>query len=330
MLRSKRFWTLDFLKAISILAVILGHIASPFSRFIFAWHMPAFFFASGVLLRAQQEKGEPLAVFSKHDLSRFGGYYLFFGLLGILAESIKVWVLKRPPMDLWQTIVGFVYFMDMSHLNHYGYILWFLPALFWGKIFTRGLICYAKKPAYIFLGAISLFILGWLLPKEFPVGFGIHEGLLAVLWCVLGYLLAKNFDGGKLSSLVGCIAFTAGWIAVGCIPVPYMDLASYAIPFPLSAILYSILVISLWLCLGKYLEKYGTVWGRGIEWLSKYSVYIMGFHVYTNNVAVLFLRHWHYESWWMSFLLSCLLLFPLLWVVVFLQVRVGTMGKGVM
>lgn len=38
----ERIVSLDFLKAIAILSVVMGHIASPFSSFIFSWHMPAF------------------------------------------------------------------------------------------------------------------------------------------------------------------------------------------------------------------------------------------------------------------------------------------------
>jgi fucose 4-O-acetylase-like acetyltransferase len=35
---------LNRLKTLGILAVILGHITSPFNTFIFSWHMPLFFF----------------------------------------------------------------------------------------------------------------------------------------------------------------------------------------------------------------------------------------------------------------------------------------------
>ena len=41
-MRGERILSLDFLKAVSIIAVILGHIASPFGHFIFARHIPAF------------------------------------------------------------------------------------------------------------------------------------------------------------------------------------------------------------------------------------------------------------------------------------------------
>ena len=35
---------IDTLKTIGILSVILGHIQTPFTTFIFSWHMPLFFY----------------------------------------------------------------------------------------------------------------------------------------------------------------------------------------------------------------------------------------------------------------------------------------------
>jgi fucose 4-O-acetylase-like acetyltransferase len=41
----------DALKTLGILAVILGHIASPMGQFIFSWHMPLFFVISGFFIK---------------------------------------------------------------------------------------------------------------------------------------------------------------------------------------------------------------------------------------------------------------------------------------
>ena len=49
-LQQKINW-IDNLKAIGILAVILGHITSPFGTFIFSWHMPLFFILAGFFIK---------------------------------------------------------------------------------------------------------------------------------------------------------------------------------------------------------------------------------------------------------------------------------------
>ena len=153
----ERIVSLDFLKAIAILSVVMGHIASPFSSFIFSWHMPAFFVASGFLLGMRDAQHATTSVFSKKDLFHLGGYYLFFGVLGITAEFFKDVALGRPILPLGESLLGLLYFMDMPHLHHYGFVLWFLPALFWGKIFTRGLFLYVGKSLLMLVASFLLF-----------------------------------------------------------------------------------------------------------------------------------------------------------------------------
>ncbi|TLS69321.1 acyltransferase family protein [Photobacterium damselae] len=41
------------LKAFGIVAVILGHIATPFSNIIYSWHMPLFFMISGFFINSK-------------------------------------------------------------------------------------------------------------------------------------------------------------------------------------------------------------------------------------------------------------------------------------
>ena len=153
----ERIVSLDFLKAIAILSVVMGHIASPFSSFIFSWHMPAFFVASGFLLGMRDAQHAMISVFSKRDLFHLGGYYLFFGVLGITAEFFKNVALGRPILPLDESLLGLLYFMDMPHLHHYGFVLWFLPALFWGKVFTRWLFLYIGKPLLMLAASFCCF-----------------------------------------------------------------------------------------------------------------------------------------------------------------------------
>ena len=53
----KRIIWLDYLKAIGILLVIIGHCALPpnLRKFIYSFHMPLFFFAGGLTLKMTSE-----------------------------------------------------------------------------------------------------------------------------------------------------------------------------------------------------------------------------------------------------------------------------------
>ena len=70
----KRDFLLDFVKAIAILAVVLGHISTPLGNFIFAWHMPVFFIVTGILMQNQGRSSTYVSVFSKKDLLKYGSY----------------------------------------------------------------------------------------------------------------------------------------------------------------------------------------------------------------------------------------------------------------
>ena len=295
----ERIVSLDFLKAIAILSVVMGHIASPFSSFIFSWHMPAFFVASGFLLGMRDAQHTTTSVFSKKDLFHLGGYYLFFGVLGITAEFFKDVALGRPILPLGESLLGLLYFMDMPHLHHYGFVLWFLPALFWGKIFTRGLFLYVGKSLLMLVASFLLFWIGLKLPMEIPLGFGVREGLLSVPWCVTGGILFRLI-------LVG------GAVALLFLPVPRLNLAEYIVSVPPYNFAYSSFAVFLILGLGNLVVNHIKIIQPTTAFLSRMSIYIMVLHVYTNNVATVIVHRYYQDAWWMVFILSCVLLLPLL------------------
>lgn len=309
----ERIVSLDFLKAIAILSVVMGHIASPFSSFIFSWHMPAFFVASGFLLGMRNAQHATTSVFSKKDLFHLGGYYLFFGALGITAEFFKDVALGRPILPLGESLLGLLYFMDMPHLHHYGFVLWFLLALFWGKIFTRGLFLYVGKPLLMLATSFLLFWIGLKLPMEIPLGFGVREGLLSVPWCVTGGILFRLIKPyHTLSTGVQGVVLVGGAVTLLFLPVPQLNLAGYFVSVPSYNFVYSSFVVFLILGLGNLVVNRIKIMQPTIAFFSRMSIYIMALHVYTNNVATVIIHRYHQETWWMVFILSCILLLPLL------------------
>ena len=312
----ERIVSLDFLKAIAILSVVMGHIASPFSSFIFSWHMPAFFVASGFLLGMRDAQHAMISVFSKRDLFHLGGYYLFFGVLGITAAFFKNVALGRPILPLDESLLGLLYFMDMPHLHHYGFVLWFLPALFWGKVFTRWLFLYIGKPLLMLAASFLLFWIGWKIPMEIPLGFGVREGLLSVPWCVTGGLLFHVIKTcHTLSTRVQGIVLGGGAIALLFLPVPRLNLAEYIVSVPPYNFAYSSFVVFLILGLGNLVVRHTKIIQPTIAFISRMSIYIMALHVYTNNAATVIVHRYYQDAWWMVFILSCVLLLPLLFFV---------------
>lgn len=82
-----RYTDLDFAKGIGIILVVWGHANGPFSQYIYQFHMPLFFFISGMLFcnsqidsffgYAQRKLKALLVPFWKYNL------LLFYYIIGI-------------------------------------------------------------------------------------------------------------------------------------------------------------------------------------------------------------------------------------------------------
>ena len=131
MTKEKLIW-IDNLKAIGIFAVILGHIASPFGTFIYSWHMPLFFMIAGFFIKFDLSLKE----FIIKDFKRLMIPYFLFAIVGLLLETIKRIALHRESLDYIHEIKAVFIWMDMSSLiNTYAFVLWFLPTLFFSRVF---------------------------------------------------------------------------------------------------------------------------------------------------------------------------------------------------
>ena len=152
MTKEKLIW-IDNLKAIGIFAVILGHIASPFGTFIYSWHMPLFFMIAGFFIKFDLSLKE----FIIKDFKRLMIPYFLFAIVGLLLETIKRIALHRESLDYIHEIKAVFIWMDMSSLiNTYAFVLWFLPALFFARVF---LVVINKFIQNIFFQFFFLFIL---------------------------------------------------------------------------------------------------------------------------------------------------------------------------
>lgn len=84
-MKSGRISWIDFAKGIAILLVVFGHISflpSPILGVIYSFHMPLFFFLSGVLLFRRQEAFRSFAL--KKTRTLIGPYYVFLALQSIV------------------------------------------------------------------------------------------------------------------------------------------------------------------------------------------------------------------------------------------------------
>jgi acyltransferase len=288
-------------KAFAIAAVVLGHIASPFVNFIFAWHMPFFFFVAGIFIDPKLSFKE----FAIKNTKRLGYPYLVFGMLGIVAELTKRVLLHRPLGDLESYLTGLLFWMDYSHLIGYHHILWFLPALILWRIFIFVILKYIQLNGYAIIAVCLLAALGYYLPIQLP--FALNQALIASPWIWIGYLCfnQKHFNLPRYKYQYWG-ASGLGFFIFAFIYIPTLNLATNELPFVIQnylfASIFSIFLIATFSLLpivnnSQLLSE----WGQN-------TMLIMIAHPYTNNVAYLISERWLFGLWYFKLLISLLFL----------------------
>lgn len=296
--------TVDCTKGLAMLLVVLGHIASPLGAVIFSFHVPLFFFVGGIFIKTDYSIG----TYVKKGVERLIIPYLIFGMLGLIATVVKNIVLHRPIESLIDGVAGIVYWADSVHMHHYGLVLWFLPALFWGRSFVFLVTKYIRlHPAILMLGAIAL---AWVSQHYMALPFGLDKGLVALPWIFMGvvfYKYRERWLSSKLYLVLGLVLFLVIFVSV--VGMQPLDLATKNIGNPVRSIPYTaaVILIIVWLLHRgvTYTDlSNGRVFGL-LNLFGRHSMLVLVLHVYTNNAADILVNHVLGEGYWyVTFIVS--------------------------
>jgi fucose 4-O-acetylase-like acetyltransferase len=296
---------LDVAKALAIVAVVWGHIASPAGNFLFAWHMPFFFLVGGIFLKPSTET----ASFARTNIQRLGYPYLVFGLIGIATELVKRIALDRPLGDIADYLTGLLFWMDYSHLTGYHHVLWFLPALLLARLLA---FLVAKHIRQMWAAGIVVLTTGsaglWL-PLQLP--FALNQALIALPWVWLGYL-CFNHPAIRFADHQTRYFLVAG-VAVSIYAtsgIPSLNLAVNELTSPVDNYVFStsfslLLISACALVPALSGSTWVRLWGEN-------TMLIMIAHPYTNNIAYLVVEKWLGGLWYCKLAISLLLLHGLL------------------
>ena len=162
----KRDELIDCMKGIGILCVLLGHIVpygSVACRFIFLFHMPLFFFLSGILYRESNNPWKDI----KQTIVRYGVIYLLFNFIALIKLAIlprECWGFGMSYKErLWSVFVN-------GHPFHNG-PLWFVVVLCVVWVLFRLFRNYfgERIVVLLFLGVVWAVLVNYL-----PFGFRCH------------------------------------------------------------------------------------------------------------------------------------------------------------
>jgi len=298
MIKQKIDW-IDNLKAIGILAVILGHIASPLGQFIFSWHMPMFFMIAGFFIKFDLI----LKDFIIKDFKRLMIPYFIFALIALVMETIKRVALHRDTLDYIYELKGIFLWMDMTSLiNTYAFVLWFLPALFFARLMLFSVYKYLDNALFQILIVILLFSGSFFV----NLPFGLDNGMNALLFLYIGNLFFRFYQDKK-------ILYILPFLLIGLfliLNIPILDMATKNYSNVFVNILFAISIIYTFIAIFKKLNSDNMLlkmWGGN-------TMLLFIIHPYTNNIAHIMVGKINFGDWYLKFIISLFLLQILLFI----------------
>lgn len=295
----ERSSSVDALKIVLFLSVVLGHINTPFYNYIYAFHIPAFFFLSGFLM-----KRETLSR-TKTDFVRLIIPFLLFSVLGIIIELLKRVALGRELPDFVSMLYD-IYIEFESTVPYYGFVLWFLPIIFLAKFITRVLLfCIENIFILAFLSAVVVFF--YTDYQSFlPSLLGIDKLLVSVPFLVFGFAY-KEMN----LKVHGFTFFFSGAFVVFCalyISLPYFDIGSSKVEYKGASIFFPAFLVVSFLSVLNMLEERHLLPSRLLSLCGSFSMLFFVFHPYTNNVAHILVNVAGGNYWFLKFILSVVFL----------------------
>ncbi len=196
---SGRIKEIDFLRGIAMLLVIAGHSLWPWQKTTLAFHMPLFFFLSGLTLSLKQPK--PFRQYLRTRFVRIIVPYFLFEFL-CLGITIVLCRIKSEDLNLYGAVMDrLVGRQSRGEAAHTGFILrfWFLPAVFWATLMVYPVIRYIKSLPGKALCMAGFFVLGYLDYHFWP---GVRPQFINIGLVAAGFVLMGDICAKKVISLM--------------------------------------------------------------------------------------------------------------------------------
>ncbi len=294
----KRLTWVDITKGLLMILVVVGHYPGqldfPLGKYIYWFHMPAFFLLSGLFFKPVLEKGKSREAIYKRFMQLIVPYLFFLVTITLIRYGMEIgsgnmelsWYLN----DLWTLVIG-----GRFARGAYG-VFWFVTTLFFTYLFFLWMTKYFNKTKqiiilsffYIIAHAESLIAMRLIggSPAEasqtIPMIWNIDVALMTVVYFALGYYMKSIWTKVSLpwliAGLVGTIAaVTLDWFHV----IDYhlnMKFLRYD-----HIVLDIIIPVSITLVFVGTMQRLATklslTWLQKIE---KHSITIMYLHIFTD------------------------------------------------
>jgi fucose 4-O-acetylase-like acetyltransferase len=307
---TRRNATIDIARGLGIILVVLGHNPivlherGELFRVIYSFHLPLFFFLSGIFLKDSVQWG-------KFALSRADAilkpYFVVLVLLG-MAEMLLP---RLMPLAATTPLVYFSGVLYASAPTIAWTPLWFLPDLFvasllslailratlaldrnratWLWLITAGLLA----TGIVFIdrfwqtGTTKLSFMG--LDRVPGLPWSLDLAFISSAFMLSGFLLAKRVAALRFSA-IGFLVSAVAFAALHCFFDVPMDLGLRAYGNPLISTAQAALGIYLVLCASSLLQPHAA-FRRPLGYIGSGSLFILLFHYVTQGRIFLMLSH---------------------------------------
>lgn len=214
-IKSSRIYWIDALRFIAMFLVYIGHLGQSAGRiygFVFLFHVPLFFFISGMFYKNS-------GTLSENAKTGFNKLIVPYFLYSVLSLAVYVLFLQKDVSQVYPLVVQLV--EAKRNFIEYAPQLWFLPCLFIAMLSFKALQIISNSKIIIFIICTAFMIASIYIP-EHPVSFapqlpyGLDSAAYYIFWYCLGYLskskVVSFFDGNSFavkSVFTGSMMFAA-------------------------------------------------------------------------------------------------------------------------
>jgi fucose 4-O-acetylase-like acetyltransferase len=208
--------TLDITKGIGIALIVLGHSwvtmreRGELYRVIFSFHVPLFFYLSGVFLRPSESLGTYIS-------SRFHAllkpYFVTLTAVGVFKLTYCHFFPDAHQLSAIDYFSGIFYgtgrMLFLSEQSVVWVALWFLPHLFLSSVITLAITRRIKRPAIIFAYAILALTLGVKSLSPHDLAWSIDLIPISSAMLCFGYLSSDKLNPFQFKVLPFLLALSA-------------------------------------------------------------------------------------------------------------------------
>lgn len=193
---NKRIEYIDILRGIAMILVLIGHNDTILTNYIYSFHIPLFFFISGLTYKGNSASlKEVIKKRFRNIVIPYLKLSLFLYFLWILLMNFQGIVLYKN--DILKNFIGIFYCQGADSMA-WGLQLWFLPCLFITSIIFY-FISKINKKVFILISIIAVSSVGFLLNDILRINFlwSFDVALVGVLFYGTGFLLKNKLNTYK-------------------------------------------------------------------------------------------------------------------------------------